>query len=139
LVPVKGDWRKESQFSQTTHRIWLLVKGDWRKESQFSLTTSRIWVLVKEDWLKESQFIPTTHSILVMVKGIGERNLRIGNRNLSFAKPHTGFWFSLKVIGERNLSLAQPQRILVRVKRDWRKSSQFSPTRHRIWVLVKGN
>jgi hypothetical protein len=33
LVMVKGDWRKESQFSPTTHKILVLVKEDWQKIS----------------------------------------------------------------------------------------------------------
>jgi hypothetical protein len=56
LVLVKGDWRKESQFSLTTYSILVLVEGDRQKESQFSLTTYRIWVLVKGDWRMESHF-----------------------------------------------------------------------------------
>jgi hypothetical protein len=35
----------------------------------------------------------------------------------------------LKGIGERILSLAQPHRISVLVKGDWRKESQFSSTK----------
>jgi len=62
----------------------------------------------------------------------------IGEKNLSLAQPLTEFWFWLKGIGERNLNLAQPHRILVLVKRDQRKGSQFSTTTPDFLVLVKG-
>jgi len=59
LSPVKKDrlYLKNKGFG---HKFLVLLRGDWRKESQFSPTAQDFLVPVKGDWRKESQFSPTT-------------------------------------------------------------------------------
>ena len=58
-------------------------------------------------------------------------------KGISVYPNHIGFWFWLEGIGEKNLSLAQPHKILVLVRGDWRKESQSILTIHTVLVLVK--
>jgi hypothetical protein len=85
----------------------VLVRGDWRKESQSILIAHRSFGSGWRGLAKGSQFSPTTQ-ILVMVKG--DR------------------W--------RDLSLAEPHKILVLVRGDWRKESQSILTiqEFRFWL-----
>jgi len=48
-VWLKGIGERNLILAQPHTVFGFVVNGDWRKESQFSPTTPRIWVLVKRD------------------------------------------------------------------------------------------